>query len=437
MTPEQFTELARVLPEPSLFITQTGEIRAINKPGASLFGLKSKALTGKQLYEFLIDSEEITLKYLQNCSRSRKMLLGSLTILTPDGEMVICRSLGAVVKPASAESPAEIFLRLEKQAEANSNFLLLNKKIEELQAEIEQRRHAENKLKQTLSELQKTQIQLIHQEKLSGLGQMAAGIAHEINNPVSFIHGNIIPAQEYAKDLLKLIRLYQQYYPEPVPEIEAEIEEIDLEFLMEDLTKLLQSMSVGTERIRQIVRSMRTFSRLDEAEIKQIDLHEGLESTLMILQHRLKVTPESPKVEIVRNYGQLPKVECYSGQINQVFMNIISNAIDAFSDKKEENEDLAVTAPQIIIQTEVLNNDWVTIKIIDNGSGIREEVRSKLFDPFFTTKAIGKGTGLGLSISHEIITEKHGGKLICHSEVGKGTEFVIQIPVRLKVLQAA
>ena len=432
MTPEQFTELAKVLPEPSLFITQTGEILAVNKPGASLFGLKSQALKGQLIHKFLTDSEEATLKYLQSCSRSRKMILGSLKIQDPNGETLVCRAVGAVVKPASEDYPAQIFLRLEKKEEANSNFILLNKKIEELQTEIESRRKAESQLKQTLTELQKTQIQLIHQEKLSGLGQMAAGIAHEINNPVSFIHGNIIPAQEYAKDLLKLIRLYQQYYPNPVPEIEAEIEEIDLKFITEDLTKLLQSMSVGTERIRQIVRSMRTFSRLDEAEIKEIDLHEGIESTLMILQHRLKIQQDAPPIEVIRKYGNLPDVECYSGQINQVFMNILSNAIDAIT----ENKNLKDPA-QIIIQTEALDNNWVVIKIIDNGSGIKPEVISKLFDPFFTTKAVGKGTGLGLSISHEIVTEKHGGKLLCHSEIGQGTEFIIQIPVQLQVLQVA
>ncbi len=439
MTPEQFTELARVLPEPSLFLTQTGEILATNKLGASLFGLKSKELRGKQLYEFLTDSQEIVLKYLQNCSRSRKMILGSLTIQTPDEKTIVCRSVGAVIQPASAESPAQIFLRLEQKAEANSHFILLNKKIEELQTEVEQRRKAEKQLKRTLEELKKTQIQLVHQEKLSGLGQMAAGIAHEINNPVSFIHGNIIPAQEYAEYLLRLIQLYQKYYPNPMPEIEAEIEEIDLEFIMEDLTKLLQSMSVGTERISQIVKSMRSFSRLDEADIKPVDLHESLESTLMLLQHRLKASQDSDPIEIIKNYGDLPDVECYPVQINQVFVNIISNAIDALNEYlKQQNTKFKISfSPQITICTEVLKNNWVAIKIIDNGPGISEEARSKLFDPFFTTKAIGKGTGLGLSISHEIITEKHGGQILYHSELGKGTEFLIQIPIRLKALKLA
>ncbi|MGB3508926.1 MAG: ATP-binding protein [Microcoleaceae cyanobacterium] len=437
MTPEQFTELARVLPEACIFINSTGEILAINKSAASLFGLRSKELRGKQLCEFLTNSKETVIKYLQACSRSRKMILGSLTICTSDGETILFRSEGAVIQPASAESPAQILLRLEKRERANNNFIVLNQKIEQLKAEIEHRRQAEAKLKQTLNELQVTQMQLIHQEKLSGLGQIAAGVAHEINNPVSFIHGNLIPAQEYAKDLLRLVKLYQQYYPDPVPEIQAEIEEIDLEFLMEDLVKLLKSMTVGTQRISQVVNSMRTFSRLDEFETKYVDLHEGLESTLMILQHRLKIKANHSTIEVIKNYGKLPEVECYCGQINQVFMNILSNAIDALNEKSQEKniQEIPANLPQIKIQTELLNSDWVTIRIADNGTGISEQVKSKLFEPFFTTKEVGKGTGLGLSISHNIITEKHDGKLFCHSELGQGTEFVIQIPIHLKTVR--
>ena len=439
MTPEQFIELARVLPEPSIFLTQTGEILAMNKPAASLFGYRSKQLEGEQLCEFLTDSKNTVTKYLQNCSRSRKMVIGALTISTPDGENIFCRALGAVVEPTSAESAAKIFLRLEKRSDANNNFLLLNQKIDQLKAEVGHRRRAENELKETLNKLQKTQIQLIHQEKLSGLGQMAAGIAHEINNPVSFIYGNIVPAQEYAQDLLRLIRLYQKYYPDPVSEIQAEINNIDLDFVMEDMTKLLSSMSFGTKRISEIVRSMRIFSRLDEAEIKLVDIHHGLDSTLMILQHRLNATPNFPEIEVIKNYEQLPVIECYSGQLNQVFMNIFSNAIDALHEsyKQKNTKDIKANKLQIKIQTEVLNRDWITIRITDNGPGIDENIRSKLFDPFFTTKAVGQGTGLGLSISYEIIREKHSGNIFCNSEIGKGTEFVIEIPKQLSILQAA
>ncbi|WP_246844318.1 ATP-binding protein, partial [Hydrocoleum sp. CS-953] len=417
MTPEQFTELARVLPEPSIFLNSTGEILAINKPGTSLFELSTKELKGKQLCEFLTDKEENIKKYLQACSRSRKMVIGSLTIRTSTGNTVICRSEGAVIQPKQLESAAQLLLRLEKKSEANNSFILLNQKIQELNIQA--------KLKLALHELQETQMQLIQKEKLSALGKIAAGIAHEINNPVNFIHGNLSPAQEYAQNLLRLIQLYQQYYPEPPPEIQEEIKEIDLEFIIEDLTKLLQSMSIGTQRIREIVRTMRIFSRLDESEIKYIDIHEALDSTLMILKNRLYSTPNSPNIKVIKNYGKLPKIQCYCGQINQVFMNIISNAIDALHEYQEKNiQEIKANSPQIQIQTEVLNFDWVTIRIIDNGPGINEEIKLKLFDPFFTTKEVGKGTGLGLSISHDIITEKHGGKIFCYSQLGEGTEFV-------------
>ena len=397
MTPETFTELARVLPEPSLFLTQAGEILALNKPAASLFCSKIKQLQGKLLCELVTDSEETVTKYLQACSKSRKMVIGSLTIRTFDQEKIVCRSQGAVVQAASTESPAQIFLRLEERGKANQNFLILNQKIEELNKEIEYRRQAEVKLNQTLCKLKETQMQLIHQEKLSGLAEIVAGVAHEINNPVSFIHGNLIPAQEYARDLLGLVQLYQKDYRDPVPEIEAEIDEIDLEFLIQDLIKLLQSMSLGTKRIREIVESLRTFSRLDEAEIKVVDIHEGLDSTLMLLQHRLNATPNFPEIEVIKNYGQLPEVECYCRQLNQVFMSILSNAIDALHERHQLGnvQDIQANLPQIKIQTEILDSDWVAIQISDNGLGINEQVISKIFDPFFTTKEVGKGTGLG------------------------------------------
>jgi two-component system, NtrC family, sensor kinase len=322
----------------------------------------------------------------------------------------------------------------------------------EFQAQLTQTAEAQAKaLATTLNELKQTQTLLIQTEKMSSLGQMVAGIAHEINNPVNFIHGNLSHAESYVQDLLGLVRLYQQEYPNPSETILEELEEIEWEFLEEDLIKLLKSMRVGTERIRGIVNSLRTFSRLDESELKKVDLQEGIESTLMILRHRLK--PKNfPEIVVIQDYDRLPKIECYSGSLNQVFMNILSNAIDSLesrfaNDAVEEslvNRNLSLVqnlklaiSPEIRICTEVLSNDWVRIRIADNGCGMTEEVKSKLFDPFFTTKPVGKGTGLGLSISYQIITERHGGKLYCHSLPGEGTEFTIEIPIAKQILQAA
>ncbi|MEH2059606.1 MAG: GAF domain-containing protein [Nostoc sp.] len=283
------------------------------------------------------------------------------------------------------------------------------------------------KLTETLHKLQQTQSQLIQNEKMSSLGQLVAGVAHEINNPVNFIHGNLTYANEYFQEMLTLLRLYQQHYPQPQAEIEDLAEKIDLEFITSDLSKLLSSMNVGTNRIREIVLGLRNFSRHDEADKKLVDIHEGIENTLLILHHRWKNNGIGLDICIVKEYGNLPLVDCYPGQLNQVFMNILTNAIDAL---EESNLNIKTTdKPQILIRTEIFESKFVVIRIIDNGLGIAEDVRKRLFDPFFTTKPIGKGTGLGLSISYQIVVEKHGGILNCLSEPGKGTEFWIQIPI--------
>ncbi|ALF55768.1 histidine kinase [Nostoc piscinale CENA21] len=293
---------------------------------------------------------------------------------------------------------------------------------ERKQAVLQLQQQAQN-LKNTLLELQRTQSQLIQSEKMSSLGNMVAGVAHEINNPVNFIHANLIPASEYTQDLLRLVELYQQHFPEPPAEIQAEISHIDLEFLKTDLVKLLQSMQVGTQRIREIVLSLRNFSRLDEAEFKQVNIHEGIESTLMILHNRLKCKPNHPEIIVTKEYSKLPLIECYPGQLNQVFMNILSNAIDAL------DEAFVGEQGQILIRTEVVNSNRIAIRISDNGLGITQPVLAKLFDPFFTTKDVGKGTGLGLSISYQIVVDRHGGKLYCNSVPKQGAEFVIEIPI--------
>ncbi|BAZ40848.1 integral membrane sensor signal transduction histidine kinase [Calothrix sp. NIES-4101] len=303
--------------------------------------------------------------------------------------------------------------------------------IELQQAEVLLKEQTQQ-LQMTLESLQKTQLQLVQSEKMSSLGELVAGIAHEINNPVNFIHGNLVHVRDYTYNLLALIQLYQKFYPNAVPEIQAETDEIDLSFLQEDLIKLLDSMKLGTDRIRQIVLSLRNFSRMDEADFKQVDIHEGIDSTLLILQHRLKAKSNCPGIEVIKDYGNLPQVECYAGQLNQVFMNILSNAIDALEEKdtKRSLEDIQAKPSQITIRTSAIDGQWVEIAITDNGVGIAEHIQQRIFDPFFTTKPVGKGTGMGMSISYQIITVKHSGKLKCFSTLGQGTEFVIQIPIQ-------
>ncbi|MBD2081801.1 ATP-binding protein [Leptolyngbya sp. FACHB-17] len=325
------------------------------------------------------------------------------------------------------ESNAVLVLRnVTRQVQAERNLHQVNQTLEQ---QVEQRtqqlseandrlRSESTQLQALLKELRQTQAELIQAEKMSSWGQMVAGIAHEINNPVSFIHGNLTFVETYAEDLLRLLSVYEQHCTNPHPDVLHVAKEIDLKFLKLDFLQIVQSMQEGTERIRQIVVSLRNFARLNEAELKSaVDLHDGLENTLMILQHRLK---SHPQIKVIRNYGELPLIECYAGQLNQVFLNLLSNAIDALSSN--------AAAPQFIqIQTTSIDADWVQIEISDTGTGMSEAVRSQIFNPFFTTKPVGEGTGMGLAISYQIVTKNHGGKIEC-LQLESGTKFVVQLP---------
>jgi PAS domain S-box-containing protein len=291
--------------------------------------------------------------------------------------------------------------------------------------QIEQEKSQE--LECTLRELRKTQSQLVQAEKMSSLGQMVAGIAHEINNPVSFIYGNLTPARQYHQDLLSLVEAYQQTYPNPTPQIQLLTKEIDLDFVIEDWSKLMNSMQIGAERIGEIVRSLQNFSRLDEKDLKPVDIHEGIDNTLLIVQHRLKAHSNKPEIQVNKDYGKLPLVTCYANQLNQVFMNLLNNAIDALKNKSYPR--LITIRTSLVLGKEPKSN-LIMIRITDNGSGISEEVMNQIFDPFFTTKPVGSGTGLGLAISYQIIVDKHQGQIRCVSDLGQGTEFVVEIPVR-------
>ena len=389
---------------------------------------------------FILESRHnsLRLKGQMVALKEDQVILFICSVWTPDSSLL--SKLAVKLKDFAIHdlTPDFLFLQQTSQTtirEVKSLTEELTKQKNQLQASLEIQKELTSlsqiqaqHLKQALSELQETQSQLIQAEKMSSLGLLVAGIAHEINNPVNFIHGNLKYLQEYVENLISLLHLYQKYYPQPSCEIEAEAAIIDLIFLENDLPKILNSIKIGTERICKIVDSLRNFSRHDEADIKPVDIHSGIDSTLLILQHRLKANGEAPEIQVIKQYGELPLVKCYASAINQVFMNIISNGIDALRDAQKNCADWN-KEPIIIIRTLVNDDRNLVVSIADNGLGMEQSVIDKIFDPFFTTKPVGKGTGLGLSISYAIVVEKHGGKLSCVSAIGEGTEFAIEIPI--------
>ncbi|MBE9042002.1 response regulator [Oscillatoriales cyanobacterium LEGE 11467] len=386
-----------------------------------------------------------TCQRLKASPQTREIPVIFMTALTDTAHKVKAFELGAVDYISKPFQKEEILARINIHLEMrilNRKMAAQNLLLQQSQKDLEQRvEERTSELLQTVEHLQKTQMQLIQSEKMSSLGQLVAGVAHEINNPVNFICGNLVHAGQYIHNLLDLLHLYQHQFAEIPLEIQDKADEIDLDFVQEDLPKLFCSMQVGTDRIRNIVRSLRMFSRLDEAEQKLADLHEGLESTLIILGSRLKAQPNRAAIEVIRDYDDLPLVECYPGQINQVFINILSNAIDALEESVSAWSQRDDYLPTIWIRTKLKRDfpqndrgeeptgDVLAIEIADNGLGIPEEIQKCIFDPFFTTKPVGKGTGLGMSISYSIVVEQHQGKLICNSVPGKGTEFIIEIPI--------
>ncbi len=370
-----------------------------------------------------------TCRKLQENPSTKDIPIIFITAITEAEEKVKGLNLGAVDYITKPFEQQEVLARINLHLKLRKLNLELDKQKQELEIRVKQRTF---ELSHALEELKKTQLQLVQTEKISSLGQLVAGVAHEVNNPIGFISTNLYYANQYIEDLIKLVNLFQQNCSNPGIEVEEQIEEMDWDHIKNDLPKLMSSMKLGTDTIKGIMQSLRNFSRSDGEKKKFVDIHEGIEATLMILQHRLKAYPKRPAIQVVKDYSILPQVQCFPGQLNQVFMNLLANAIDILEEsiycEDSAHNNIMIKNPEIRIAT-TIDRHQVTVKIADNGKGMSESVQNEIFQPFFTTKPEGRGTGLGLSISHQIITENHGGNLQCISSPGKGTEFLIQIPL--------
>ena len=446
----RFKNVIAKLGEAIAILDERGLVRFVNTAAECLFQCLGEELLGKEIFGTRVFEIKTSIYDTETIQKMGAPNTSSMRVVQTQVE---------IIRPKVEKAIAEMRV-VETEWEGRAAFIATFRDVTERQKALDALRVREAQLQEktqqlqgALQKLQETQSQLIQTEKMSSLGQMVAGVAHEINNPINFIYGNINHASQYMQDLLDLLHLYQKHYPKPVAEVEVETEAIDLEFLEEDLPKLLFSMKLGTDRIRQIVLSLRNFSRLDEAEMKKVDIHQGIDSTLEILQSRLKGKGGAADIEIVKEYGQLSRIECYASQLNQVFMNILANAIDALEEsivsgqwvssgsaleKGEQGDRELGSFPETVTEAAMIrirtfcDGEYTTVRIADNGPGMKEEVRQRVFDPFFTTKTVGKGTGLGLSISYQIVVDKHGGQLQCYSVPGLGTEFVIEIPMKQK-----
>ncbi|MEQ8973682.1 MAG: response regulator [Coleofasciculus sp. C1-SOL-03] len=400
-----------------------------------------------------IDGFEVC-KRLKDNPSMRDIPVIFMTALSDTLNKVHGFEIGAVDYITKPIQPEEVVSRIQTHLTLRNLQKELQAKNERLLTSQRQEKQRTLELEEALHKLQQTEVQLIQAEKMSSFGKIAAGIAHEINNPVNFIYGNLYHANEYIQDLFELITLYTQTYTQPTEKINRKIQDIELDFIQSDLPKLLESMQVGAERIRQTVSLLKNFFHLHEAELKFVNINQDIDNTLFLLQYHLDAKAGRAKINVIKNYSNLPLVKCYASELNQVFMNMLTNAIDALDEKygklkldsdmwsvrgDQEQEREFVRSPltpdhsqtpTIEISTESVDEAKVIIRIADNGSGMTEEVSQRLFDPFFSTKPVGSGTGLGLTISYQIIVEKHRGQLGVTSERGNGTEFVIEIPIQ-------
>lgn len=388
-----------------------------NRAAEMLFQLQAEVTLGRTDYDLFSPEQAAA-----SVRHDRQVLASPCSLLIPKEPILM----------ASGDRYFQIRKTVIRDAQAQPEYLLvLCEDVTDRHTHLTQLERNNTQLTQALQHLQHNQAQLIQTEKMVSLSQLVAGVAHEINNPINFIVGNLKYAERYTQELLNLVQCYRHHYPESLPEVQVLLEDLDLDFLLEDMLKLHSSMKAGADRICQVVQSLRTFARLDESEYKSIEVHGGLESTLLLLHNRLKAQANRPAIALLKDYGELPEIECYAGELNQVFMNLLSNAIDAIEEKLGRAE--MGYQPQIRIRTSLESNDQddrqIQIRITDNGCGMTEAIREQIFTPFFTTKPLGKGSGIGLSISHQIITERHQGTIDCVSIPDQGSEFILTLPL--------